>query len=135
MSASLGITGKGINHIPPQDNTPQQAAPTPTPNGAREGDKKKGQKAEASNTPSSKVPPPYALCEVVGNPTNRFLDLDELKALIHAPKAPINPPALLEKRAHPHVIRRCAPTMHAPYVWNMIITLIISLKSLDIEMC
>jgi len=55
-------------------------------------DKKKGKKVEASNASSSRVIPPYALCEVVGHPTNVCPKLDDLKALLHAPKVPVNPP-------------------------------------------
>ena len=47
---------------------------------------------ESSKASSSSVPPPYVLCEVVGNHTNMCPKLDELKGLLHAPKVLVNPP-------------------------------------------
>jgi len=79
-----------------------------TPTRARTRDKQKHKKAEASNTSSSRVPQPYTLCETVGHPTNRFLELNKLKALLHAPKAPVNPPPPTGEKSMP----TCLKTLH-----------------------
>jgi len=57
---------------------PTQVVPTPQivlelkPVGTRTRYKQKGKKEKASNTPSSRVSQPYALCEAIRNPIKIF---------------------------------------------------------------
>lgn len=101
--ASIDYIAIGVVAIPPNDNTKPhilytQVAPMPQevsipkPNEEKPKDNKKGKKEKAPNAPSSSVPQPYALCETIGYPTNKCPKLKELKALLHAPKEPVNPP-------------------------------------------
>lgn len=63
------------------------------------------------------VPPPCALCEVVGHPTNMCPKLDEVQTLLHAPKAPVNPPPPIGDKITPahykafHTNHACAICM------------------------
>lgn len=85
---------------------------TSTPTDVRKRDKKKGKKVEALNASSSKEPPLSALCEVVWHPNNMCAELDELKALMHVPKALVNPPTRNKTLRTNHACAICTEYRH-----------------------
>jgi len=105
---STGYTTTRVFPIPPEgDKTPHTAPtqvshmpqvvtvkPKPTNN-------KKGKKTKTPSASSSKTPQPCALCETIGHPTDKCLELKRLKDLLNSPQNPVNNLTSIEKNNLP----------------------------------